>query len=127
MVDLDGARNQHIVNYKILNSIATQTKLTIDFGGGIKSDEDIRIAFENGAAQVTGGSIAVQNKVMFLRWLSKYGTNKIILGADSHNRKIATNGWQKQSEIDVVDFISGFEKEGIKYVICTDISKTGCY
>ncbi|NLL29138.1 MAG: 1-(5-phosphoribosyl)-5-[(5-phosphoribosylamino)methylideneamino]imidazole-4-carboxamide isomerase [Bacteroidales bacterium] len=125
LVDLDGARNQHIVNYKILNSIATQTKLTIDFGGGIKSDEDIRIAFENGAAQVTGGSIAVQNKVMFLRWLSKYGTNKIILGADSHNRKIATNGWQKQSEIDVVDFISGFEKEGIKYVICTDISKDG--
>lgn len=125
LVDLDGARSQHIVNHKVLNSIATQTNLTVDFGGGIKSDEDIRIAFENGASQVTGGSIAVQNREMFLNWLTQYGANKIILGADSHNRKIATHGWQKQSEIDVVDFISDFEKEGVKYVICTDISKDG--
>lgn len=125
LVDLDGARSKHIVNHRILREIATKTSLEIDFGGGIKSDEDVRIAFENGARQVTGGSIALQQPALFKRWLTIYGAEKIILGADSHHRKIATNGWQEQSEEDVVDFISAYEKEGVRYVICTDIARDG--
>ena len=125
LVDLDGARSKHIVNHKVLHEIATKTSLEIDFGGGIKSDEDLRIAFENGANQVTGGSIALQQPALFKRWLTIYGADKIILGADSHNRKIATNGWQQQSEEDVVNFISAYEKEGVRYVICTDIARDG--
>ena len=125
LVDLDGARSNNIVNYKVLREIASKTSLKVDFGGGVKSDNDIRIAFENGAAQITGGSIAVQKPEMFLYWLSTYGADKIILGADSHNRKIATHGWQQQSELDVVDFIADYERKGVKYVICTDISKDG--
>ncbi|MDD4778119.1 MAG: 1-(5-phosphoribosyl)-5-[(5-phosphoribosylamino)methylideneamino]imidazole-4-carboxamide isomerase [Fermentimonas sp.] len=125
LVDLDGAKSNHIVNHRILNEIASKTSLNIDFGGGIKSDEDIKIAFENGAKQITGGSIAILNPQLFNDWLSKYGPDKIILGADSYNRKIATHGWQKESEVDVVDFISDYEQKGIKLVICTDISKDG--
>ncbi len=125
LVDLDGAKSKHIVNHNILKEISTKTSLIIDFGGGIKTDEDIRIAFENGASQITGGSIAVQHPETFLQWLSTYGADKIILGADSHNRKIATHGWQQQSELDVVDFIADYEQKGVKYVICTDISKDG--
>lgn len=125
VVDLDGARSKHIVNHKVLQAIATETSLKIDFGGGIKSDEDIRIAFENGAAQITGGSIAVQQPDIFRECLEKYGPEKIILGADSNNRKIATHGWMQQSEIDVVNFISDYTKYGVTYVICTDIQKDG--
>lgn len=125
LVDLDGAKSKHIVNHRVLNEIATKTSLIVDFGGGIKSDEDVRIAFENGAAQITGGSIAVQNRELFLKWLETYGSDKIILGADSKNRKIATHGWQQQSDLDVMNFIADFETQGIKYVICTDISKDG--
>ena len=125
LVDLDGAKSKHIVNHRILKEITTKTSLIVDFGGGIKTDEDIRIAFENGASQITGGSIAVQHRETFLRWLQTYGADKIILGADSHHRKIATHGWQQQSELDVVDFIADYEREGVKYVICTDISKDG--
>ncbi|WP_436413921.1 1-(5-phosphoribosyl)-5-[(5-phosphoribosylamino)methylideneamino]imidazole-4-carboxamide isomerase [Petrimonas sp.] len=125
LVDLDGAKSKHIVNHLILKEISTKTSLIVDFGGGIKSDDDVRIAFENGAAQITGGSIAVQNRELFLKWLETYGADKIILGADSHHRKIATHGWQQQSELDVVDFIADYEREGVKYVICTDISKDG--
>ncbi|SCD20911.1 1-(5-phosphoribosyl)-5-[(5-phosphoribosylamino)methylideneamino] imidazole-4-carboxamide isomerase [Proteiniphilum saccharofermentans] len=125
VVDLDGARSKHIVNHKILYNITTKTSLKVDFGGGIKSDEDIRIAFENGAVQITGGSIAVQEPVTFQQWLDNYGTEKIILGADSNNRKIATHGWIQQSELDVVDFIADYAKKGIIYVICTDIQKDG--
>lgn len=125
LVDLDGARSKHIVNHRVLQEIATKTSLEIDFGGGIKSDEDVRIAFENGARQVTGGSIAQQQPALFKRWLTTYGADKIILGADSHHRKIATDGWQQQSEEDVVDFISAYEKEGIRFVICTDIARDG--
>ena len=125
LVDLDGAKSKHIVNHRILKEITTKTSLIVDFGGGIKSDDDVRIAFENGAAQITGGSIAVQNRELFLKWLETYGADKIILGADSHHRKIATHGWQQQSELDVVDFIADYEREGVKYVICTDISKDG--
>ncbi|MEN6588283.1 MAG: 1-(5-phosphoribosyl)-5-[(5-phosphoribosylamino)methylideneamino]imidazole-4-carboxamide isomerase [Proteiniphilum sp.] len=125
LVDLDGAKSKHIVIHHVLHAIATKTSLKIDFGGGIKSDEDVRIAFENGAAQITGGSIAQQQPALFQRWLTTYGADKIILGADSHHRKIATNGWQQQSEEDVVDFISAYEKEGVRYVICTDIARDG--
>ncbi|MEA5080151.1 MAG: 1-(5-phosphoribosyl)-5-[(5-phosphoribosylamino)methylideneamino]imidazole-4-carboxamide isomerase [Dysgonamonadaceae bacterium] len=125
LVDLDGAKSKHIVNYKILNEIATKTALKIDFGGGIKADEDIQIAFENGAKQITGGSIASQNSKMFLNWVDIYSADKIILGADSLNRKIATHGWQKHSETDVVDYIADYESKGLKYTICTDISLDG--
>ncbi|MBV7441374.1 1-(5-phosphoribosyl)-5-[(5-phosphoribosylamino)methylideneamino]imidazole-4-carboxamide isomerase [Weeksellaceae bacterium TAE3-ERU29] len=125
LVDLDGAKSQHIINHKVLNEITVKTSLKVDFGGGIKSDEDARIAFESGASQITGGSIAVENPELFLHWLATYGTDKIILGADSNQRKIATRGWLEQSELDIVDFILEYEKKGIKNVICTDISKDG--
>ncbi|WP_294083306.1 1-(5-phosphoribosyl)-5-[(5-phosphoribosylamino)methylideneamino]imidazole-4-carboxamide isomerase [Proteiniphilum sp. UBA5384] len=125
VVDLDGARSKHIVNHKVLHDITSKTSLKVDFGGGIKSDKDIRIAFENGAAQITGGSIAVQQPDIFRQWLDKYGPEKIILGADSNNRKIATHGWTQESELDVIDFISDYTREGVVYVICTDIQKDG--
>ncbi len=125
MVDLDGAKSSRIINQKVLERVARNTKLKIDFGGGIKSDDDIRIAFESGAAQITGGSIAVKNRELFLEWIKIYGSDKIILGADCLNRKIATQGWLENSETDVVDFISDYQQKGIQYVICTDISKDG--
>lgn len=125
VVDLDGARSKHIVNHKVLHDITSKTSLKVDFGGGIKSDKDIRIAFENGAAQITGGSIAVQQPDIFRQWLDKYGPEKIILGADSNNRKIVTHGWTQESELDVIDFISNYTREGVVYVICTDIQKDG--
>lgn len=125
MVDLDGAKSSRIINQKILERVSTNTKLKIDFGGGIKSDDDIRIAFESGASQITGGSIAVKNRELFLEWMKKFGADKIILGADCLNRKIATQGWLENSETDVVDFICDYQQKGIQYVICTDISKDG--
>ncbi len=125
LVDLDGAKSKHIVNHKILESIASNTNLVVDFGGGLKTDKDLKIAFECGAAQITGGSIAANNPDVFLKWLETYGSEKIILGADCKDRKIATNGWMATSKIDVVDFISKFEESNIKYVICTDIAKDG--
>jgi phosphoribosylformimino-5-aminoimidazole carboxamide ribotide isomerase len=125
LVDLDGAKSKQIVNYKVLEAIAKNTSLKIDFGGGIKSEDDVKIAFENGASQITGGSIAVQNPNTFLEWLEKYGSEKIILGADANNRKIATQGWLESSEKDVVEFIAEYEQKGISYVVCTDIAKDG--
>ncbi|HNP18595.1 MAG TPA: 1-(5-phosphoribosyl)-5-[(5-phosphoribosylamino)methylideneamino]imidazole-4-carboxamide isomerase [Fulvivirga sp.] len=125
LVDLDGAKSQHIVNHHVLESICNGTNLKVDFGGGLKSDEDLRIAFESGANQITGGSIAVKKSATFKEWLSKYGCEKIILGADCNNRKIATSGWLETSELDVVDFIKQYEQEGVSYVICTDITKDG--
>jgi len=125
LVDLDGAKSKHIVNHKVLESIAAKTNLKIDFGGGLKSDKDVEIAFKSGANQISGGSIAANNPKVFQQWIEKYGTEKIILGADFHNRKIATNGWLKESDIDVIDFIKTYEQIGIRYVICTDISKDG--
>ena len=113
LVDLDGAKSPGIVNYKVLEKIAVKTSLKIDFGGGIKSDEDVRIAFESGANQITGGSIAVSKPETFLKWLEKYGNEKIILGADAKERKIATHGWQQTSELDIIDFIKDFEKKGV--------------
>ncbi len=125
LVDLDGAKSQHIVNYKVLQEIAAKTNLKIDFGGGLKSDEDLRIAFDNGASQITGGSIAVKNPDIFTGWLTAYGSDKIILGADCINRKIATHGWLETSEVEVIDFIKKYEKLGIKNTICTDVAKDG--
>ena len=125
LVDLDGAKSQHIVNYKVLESICAKTNLKVDFGGGLKSDEDLKIAFESGANQVTGGSIAVKSPEVFKDWLKHYGSEKIILGADFKDRKIATSGWLETSKLDVVDFIKNYEEKGVSYVICTDISKDG--
>jgi phosphoribosylformimino-5-aminoimidazole carboxamide ribotide isomerase len=125
LVDLDGAKASHIVNYKILEKIAAKTNLKIDFGGGLKSDEDLKIAFESGANQITGGSIAVKGPKIFEAWLRKYGSSKIILGADVKNEKIATNGWLETSELELLPFVEGYNEKGIQYVICTDISKDG--
>ncbi|KAB1071310.1 1-(5-phosphoribosyl)-5-[(5-phosphoribosylamino)methylideneamino]imidazole-4-carboxamide isomerase [Tamlana haliotis] len=125
LVDLDGAKAQHIVNYKVLEQIASKTRLKIDFGGGLKSDEDLHIAFNSGAKQITGGSIAVKDRETFEGWISKYGSEKIILGADSNAGKVAISGWQEDSEEELLPFIKGYQKKSIKYVICTDISKDG--
>lgn len=125
LVDLDGAKSKHIINHKVLYQIASKTNLEIDFGGGLKTDEDLKIAFDNGAKQVTGGSIAVKEESIFLGWLEKYGAEKIILGADAQNEKVAVSGWQEESNMDLVPFIKSYQQKGIKYVICTDISKDG--
>ncbi|MGU9938533.1 1-(5-phosphoribosyl)-5-[(5-phosphoribosylamino)methylideneamino]imidazole-4-carboxamide isomerase [Empedobacter brevis] len=125
LVDLDGAKSKQIINYKTLEFIASKTNLKIDFGGGIKTNDDIRIAFECGTNQITGGSVAVQNPTLFQEWISRYGSEKIILGADAKDRKIATHGWLETSELDVIDFITTYTEKGIDYVICTDISKDG--
>ncbi len=125
VVDLDSAKSKHILKYKILEKIAHKTNLKIDFGGGLKSDEDLKIAFESGANQITGGSIAANNPSQFIKWIQTYGNEKIILGADCLNRKIATNGWLENSELDVISFILDYQSKGIKNVICTDISKDG--
>jgi phosphoribosylformimino-5-aminoimidazole carboxamide ribotide isomerase len=125
LVDLDGAKSSKIVNYKILEQIATQTSLKIDFGGGLKSDDDLRIAFESGANQITGGSIAVKNRAIFEKWISEYGSEKIMLGADAKDEKIAVSGWLEESNEDLVPFIQDYQNKGIQYVICTDIAKDG--
>jgi len=125
LVDLDGAKSNQIINHKVLYEIASKTNLTIDFGGGLKQRKDLEIAFENGANQVTGGSVAAKNPSVFLEWLNEFGNDKIILGADCLNRKIATHGWLETSEIDVIEFISSYVTKGISTVICTDIAKDG--
>lgn len=125
LVDLDGAKSAHVVNWKVLEKIASQTSLQVDFGGGVKTDTDITTVFESGAKQVTGGSIAVKNAETFAGWIEKYGSDKIILGADAKNGMIATHGWLESSELEVVKFINEWNKKGIEYVICTDISKDG--
>jgi len=125
LVDLDGAKSSKIINYKTLEQIALKTSMKIDFGGGIKSQKDVDIAFECGANQITGGSIAIQNPKLFTSWINKYGTEKIILGADCKNRRISTLGWLELSDIDVLDFILDYQQKDISYVICTDISKDG--
>lgn len=125
LVDLDGAKSNHIINYKTLEAIATKTSLIIDFGGGIKSDEDAHIAFESGASMITGGSIAVKNPVLFESWIQKYGNEKIILGADAKDKMIATNGWLDNSEMHIVPFINAYIEKGISKVISTDISCDG--
>jgi len=125
LVDLDGAKSKHIVNHKVLETIATKTNLKIDFGGGLKTDEDLKIAFESGAQQVTGGSIAVKQPEVFGRWISTYGAEKIILGADVKGEYIATDGWLETSDQSLFDFLAHYQAKGIQYTICTDISKDG--
>lgn len=125
LVDLDGAKSSHIVNYRTLEAIASNTNLIIDFGGGIKSDEDVHIAFESGATMITGGSIAVKNPGLFTTWIDNYGAEKIILGADAKDKKIATNGWQNNSNHSIVPFINSYLEKGITKVISTDISCDG--
>lgn len=125
LVDLDGAKAQHIVNHKVLERIAMNTDLWIDFGGGLKQEEDLRIAFECGAKQITGGTIAVKQPDIFLEWLEKFGSEKIILGADVKAGKIAISGWQEQSELDLMPFLENYIQQGIQYAICTDVSKDG--
>ena len=125
VVDLDGAKSNRIFNYKILEKLASKTTLAIDFGGGLKSEKDVEIAFESGAKQITGGSIAAKNRSEFVRWINRYGAEKVILGADCKNRKIATDGWLKESDTDVIEFIQSYEQNGIRDVISTDISKDG--
>ena len=125
LVDLDGAKSSHIVNYKVLESIASKTNLKIDFGGGLKTDADLHIAFNSGAQQITGGSIAVKNRPLFTSWIEKYGADKIILGADAKDKKVAIGGWLEESQEALVPFIQNYKDEGINYVICTDISKDG--
>lgn len=125
LVDLDGAKAKHIVNHKVLELLSTKTNLIIDFGGGLKSDKDLEIAFNSGAQMVTGGSIAVKERDTFLNWLQKYGSEKIILGADAKDGNIAVGGWLETTELPVIEFISDFHKQGITKVISTDISRDG--
>jgi phosphoribosylformimino-5-aminoimidazole carboxamide ribotide isomerase len=125
LVDLDGAKNSHVVNWKVLERIASQTDLRVDFGGGVKTDEDLKVVFESGAKQVTGGSIAVKNAAVFENWIATYGADKIILGADAKDGMVATHGWLESSELEVVEFIKAWNKKNINYVICTDIAKDG--
>lgn len=124
LVDLDGAKSGRIVNYKILEQISENTNLKIDFGGGLKTNADLEIAFNSGANQITGGSIAVKNSDLFEEWISKYGS-KIILGADVYAEKIAVSGWQETSDLDLLPFIEKYQNFGIETIICTDISKDG--
>ena len=125
VVDLDGAKSSHIVNYKVLDQLAGHTSLTIDFGGGIKTDEDLTIAFEYGAQMVTLGSIAVKNPDLFKSWLHKYGAEKIILGADVKDNRISVNGWKEESQQELLPFLDGYTQEVIRKVLCTDISRDG--
>ncbi len=125
LVDLDGAKAHHIVNHKVLEKITSGTNLVVDFGGGLKSDDDLRIAFECGASMVTGGSIAVKNPEIFASWIDKFGAEKIILGADVKNEKIAVGGWLETTELDLMPFIINYMNQGVSKVICTDISKDG--
>ena len=125
MVDLDGAKSRHIVNDAVLQVVTTKTQLSIDFGGGIKSDEDIEKAFAAGASMVTIGSIAVTQPDLFMGWLKKYGTERIILGADVRHGKISINGWKEDSTEDLLPFLQKYVEAGVRNVLCTEISKDG--
>ena len=125
VVDLDGAKSSHVVNYRILDMIASRTSLIIDFGGGIKTDEDLLIAFENGAQMVTLGSIAVKKPDLFKKWLQQYGSEKIILGADVKDNHISINGWKEESQQELMPFLTDHTNEGVRKVLCTDISRDG--
>jgi phosphoribosylformimino-5-aminoimidazole carboxamide ribotide isomerase len=125
LVDLDGAKAKKVINWKVLEKISSKTSLHIDFGGGVQSEEDIRIVFESGARQVTGGSVAVKQPDLFKEWLSVYGGEKIILGADAKNEKVAVSGWEEGTELWVYDFVETYVELGIKYAISTDVAKDG--
>jgi len=125
LVDLDGAREKRIVNHRVLEQIVLHTGLVIDVGGGLRSDQDVHIMFESGAHMVTGGSIAVKDRSMFLGWLERYGSEKIILGADFRDEKISVSGWHEETSLDLMEFIAEYSQEGIDKAICTDISRDG--
>ena len=125
VVDLDGAKSKHIVNDAVLRRITTQTSLTVDFGGGIKSGDDIKKAFDAGATLVTIGSIAVSQPDLFMSWLGDYGAEHIILGADARNGKVSINGWKEDSEEDLLPFLKKYIDAGVRNILCTDISKDG--
>jgi len=125
LVDLDGAKNRKIENIKILEKIARKTKLRIDFGGGLRTYDDLITVFNAGARQITAGSIAVTDPDLFLQWLVKLGQEKLILGADCIGRKVSTSGWLETSDKEIISFISDYRSKGVKYTICTDISKDG--
>ncbi len=125
VVDLDGAKSRHVVNVDVLRSITLQTGLEVDFGGGIKTDDDIMKAFDNGAAMVTVGSVAVTDSDMFARWLERFGPERIILGADVRDGKISINGWREDTAEDIIAFLSYYVGKGVRHVLCTDISKDG--
>lgn len=125
LVDLDGAREQRVVNHRILEQIASKTSLVIDAGGGIRSEKDLHVVFESGARMVTGGSIAVKDRELFLGWLNKYGAERIILGADFREGKVAVSGWHEDTALDLKEFINAYRARGIEKVICTDIDKDG--
>jgi phosphoribosylformimino-5-aminoimidazole carboxamide ribotide isomerase len=125
LVDLDGAKAKKVVNWKVLERIATQTQLHIDFGGGVQSDEDLRVVFESGAKQVTGGSIAVKNPDLFEAWLQQHGGDKMILGADARNERVAVSGWEEGTGLWVYDFVQQWVEKGAKYTISTDVAKDG--
>lgn len=125
VVDLDGAKSRHIVNTVALQSITTATSLTVDFGGGIKTDRDIETAFNNGASMVTVGSVAVTSPELLDTWIERYGADRIVLGADVRDRRIAINGWKEDSELELLHFLNHYVKRGIRKVLCTDISRDG--
>lgn len=125
VVDLDGAKSKHIVNDEILRRIATDTQLVVDFGGGIKTDEDLEKAFAAGAQMVTVGSIAVTKPELFMSWLEKYGAERMILGADVRHGKISINGWKEDSDENLLPFLKKYIDAGVKNVLCTEISKDG--
>ena len=125
LVDLDGAKAQHIINHKVLETLASKTNLVIDFGGGLKTDDDLRIAFECGASMVTGGSIAVKSPDVFESWIVKFGAERIILGADVKDEKISVTGWTEDTNMLLLPFLTVHVQKGISKVICTDISKDG--
>ena len=125
LVDLDGARMGHIVNYRVLERLATRTSLIIDFGGGLKEEGDLEIAFESGAQKVTGGSVAVKDPDRFTAWIQKFGSERILLGADAKEKKIAINGWKETTDLELIPFIQSYYHKGITQVICTDIACDG--
>lgn len=125
LVDLDGAKAKKIVNSQVLQSITQETNLQVDFGGGVQSNEDANMAFQLGAHQLTGGSIAIKNPIMFESWIEKFGGDRIILGADAKDRKIAISGWEETTSVDLIDFIKDYHAKGLSYVICTDVAKDG--
>lgn len=125
LVDLDGARQGRIINYRVLERLAVKSSLVIDFGGGLKRNEDLDIAFDSGADMVTGGSIAVKDPEVFTSWISRYGADRIILGADAKDKRIAISGWEEETSLELIPFIADYQKRGITQVICTDISRDG--
>lgn len=125
LVDLDGARSGHVVNHRVLESIASHTALTVDFGGGVKTDEDLQTVLDCGAAMVTVGSLAVKRPELFAQWIESHGADRFVLGADARDGKISVSGWEEDSDRELIDFIKEYMQRGIRHVLCTDISRDG--